>query len=324
LGTPRWTNVEDFLNDLPRYHCAVKPKHTFCTVCARINPNVAGDCPWRDMPEAAPKARSFSNYRSSAMPDAPLYAPPGYAETSGEDLAASADPDAMPQAVAAEGPIIEFAGSTEPAVAPPKPKIRMSVKVKRPAEARPAPAPAAPPPEPVVALEPPAPEPEPAAIPEPPPIEPVARPPELRPPAAVGPPPGGRSPPPPGWRPPPPGGRGPPPPGARPPPPPPGSRGPPPPGARGPASLHHAWKRVAQSHGGGPAHSVDVPLRRPTRPPPFASPPGHHGEPARRSHGPPGRARAAALTPVRQKPLLFRETGQSAARFQPRFGFGRA
>src|SRR5262245_45157400 len=58
LGTPRWTNVEDFLNDLPRYHCAVKPNHSFCTVCARINAEVAGDCPWKDRVDAAPPRAS--------------------------------------------------------------------------------------------------------------------------------------------------------------------------------------------------------------------------------------------------------------------------
>ena len=41
----RWRNVREFLDDLPRQHCQVKPDHDFCTVCMRINYMVAQDCP---------------------------------------------------------------------------------------------------------------------------------------------------------------------------------------------------------------------------------------------------------------------------------------
>ncbi len=41
----RWRNVREFLDDLPKSHCAVKPDHDFCTVCMRINYIVAHDCP---------------------------------------------------------------------------------------------------------------------------------------------------------------------------------------------------------------------------------------------------------------------------------------
>ena len=41
----RWRNVREFLDDLPRNHCHVKPPHEFCTVCMRINYIIAHDCP---------------------------------------------------------------------------------------------------------------------------------------------------------------------------------------------------------------------------------------------------------------------------------------
>jgi hypothetical protein len=41
----RWRNVREFLDDLPKNHCHVKPPHEFCTVCMRINYIIAHDCP---------------------------------------------------------------------------------------------------------------------------------------------------------------------------------------------------------------------------------------------------------------------------------------
>ncbi len=223
----------------------MKPRHSFCTVCARINAEVSGDCPWRDRPDAAPRPLSTEGYRSSGMPSATLYAPPSYSDTEGGDLPALASPDEVPQAVLAEGPIIEFARESEPTV--PRKRVKATVKVKRQGEAPMAPGPTSPAAEvpPISpALEALAPaEPEPAVSPAPPePAHEAPRP--LQPPVTRGrPPPGFRGPPPAGARgpppppgmrgPPPPGARGPPPPGMRPPPPP-GLRGPLPPGARGP------------------------------------------------------------------------------------------
>lgn len=45
VGTVRWRNIREFLDDLPREYCTSKPDHGFCTVCMRINYIVASNCP---------------------------------------------------------------------------------------------------------------------------------------------------------------------------------------------------------------------------------------------------------------------------------------
>src|SRR3989304_2639225 len=76
LATPRWKRFDDFLEDLPRYHCAVKPDHSFCTVCLRINSSVAMDCPWKDPPSPPRKRVKAKAVLTRGGPSKPSAPPP--------------------------------------------------------------------------------------------------------------------------------------------------------------------------------------------------------------------------------------------------------
>jgi len=108
MPEPRWRSVGDFLADLPRFHCSVKPPHGFCTVCLRINPGVASDCPLRfpDVPSAPVRAGP-----PRAQGDFYPRAPPAAAEA---EYGAMRHERVPAQAVLPDAPVIEFARSTEP------------------------------------------------------------------------------------------------------------------------------------------------------------------------------------------------------------------
>lgn len=122
---PRWTTVEAFLNDLPKTHCTVKPRDLFCTVCMRINHDVAFDCPLREV------RQQRVAYEARPLERAPAPAP--YDPALGESV---------PSDILAEGPVIEFAPSSEPSA-----KKRMKAKPLEKRGGVPA-APAPPPPAP--------------------------------------------------------------------------------------------------------------------------------------------------------------------------------
>ena len=90
----RWRNVREFLDDLPKEHCHVKPDHQFCTVCMRINYLIAQDCP---LFHVRPKRRR-----------APTPAPP---EARPEPIKECLSAEDVKCAMEGEDfPIIEFAG----------------------------------------------------------------------------------------------------------------------------------------------------------------------------------------------------------------------
>jgi hypothetical protein len=93
--TVRWRNVREFLDDLPKEHCHVKPEHEFCTVCMRINYLVAHDCPLYHLrPER----------KRTAVTPAPPEARP-------EPIKHQLSADDVKHALQGEDfPIIEFAG----------------------------------------------------------------------------------------------------------------------------------------------------------------------------------------------------------------------
>jgi hypothetical protein len=93
---------------MPRFHCPVKPPHSFCTVCLRINPAVAADCPHR-----------FEDLASAPVRSAPPVAegdfyPDGPPEASAAEHVAMEHERVPAEAVLPEGPVIEFAANTEP------------------------------------------------------------------------------------------------------------------------------------------------------------------------------------------------------------------
>lgn len=91
----RWRNIREFLDDLPKEHCRVKPDHDFCTVCLRINYLIAQDCPLFHL---RPKKK-----KRPATP-----APP---EARPEPIKDHLSSDDVKQALKGEDfPIIEFAG----------------------------------------------------------------------------------------------------------------------------------------------------------------------------------------------------------------------
>jgi hypothetical protein len=90
------------LSDLPVRHCATKPRHTFCTICYRINYNVAFDCPLRERPEEAQ-----GPVAPTPLPPAFAYAQPGAAPVWPPSFPPPPPPE-MP-----EGPVIEFAKTGE-------------------------------------------------------------------------------------------------------------------------------------------------------------------------------------------------------------------
>lgn len=92
--TVRWRNVREFLDDLPKEHCRVKPDHQFCTVCLRINYLVAQDCPLFHL---KPKRKKT--------------APPPPPEARPEPMKDHLTADDVNKALKGEDfPIIEFAG----------------------------------------------------------------------------------------------------------------------------------------------------------------------------------------------------------------------
>ncbi len=108
LAETRWRSVGEFLSDMPRFHCPVKPPHSFCTVCLRINAAVAVDCPQR-----------FEDLASAPVRSAPPVAegdfyPDGPPEASAAEHAAMGHEHVPAAAVLPEGPVIEFAANTEP------------------------------------------------------------------------------------------------------------------------------------------------------------------------------------------------------------------
>lgn len=127
---PRWRTPGDFLADLPRFHCSVKPAHSFCTVCLRINTAVAADCPLRFEDAGGPPVRAAP---PRAEGDFYPQAPPRAAEA---EYQAMSHEHVSAAAVLPDAPVIEFASSTEPH----KPRKRMKARVvqKRAATERPA------------------------------------------------------------------------------------------------------------------------------------------------------------------------------------------
>jgi hypothetical protein len=91
----RWRNVREFLDDLPKNHCHVKPPHEFCTVCMRINYIIAHDCP---LFHQRPK-RKFKPVREADMEE--------HHEPIKDHLTAA---DVKQALKGEEFPIIEFAG----------------------------------------------------------------------------------------------------------------------------------------------------------------------------------------------------------------------
>jgi len=143
--SPRWRNIREFLDDLPKEHCHSKPDHEFCTVCLRINYLVAQDCP---LFHVRPRRKK-----------APM---PTYEGTRAESVKEHLSADDVKQALKGEDfPIIEFAGprgsgasskdedifevkpiDVKPISSPPPPVKRKAVargpKEEEPADARPA------------------------------------------------------------------------------------------------------------------------------------------------------------------------------------------
>jgi len=161
----------------------VKPDHSFCTVCLRINSSVAMDCPWKDPPSPfAPQARAMGGLARAGTAAGAGGA--AYSEVEGEDLAAFAAPSEVPQAVLSEGPIIEFAKSSEPSA--PRKRVKAKAVLTRGGPSKPS----APPP-PALDFGP-APLPEPAhdqaVLPPAPPPHPVPAPPPPSPPLRAPPP----------------------------------------------------------------------------------------------------------------------------------------
>ena len=134
LAHPRWNTREDFLSDLPVRHCATKPQpEIFCTICYRINYNVAFDCPLREVhvePAHRPAAPAFGPAAPFAAPGVAPW-PPAFG--------APPPPPEMP-----EGPVIEFAREGE---VPPKRRVKAKAMVSR-GPLGPPPPPMAPPPPP--------------------------------------------------------------------------------------------------------------------------------------------------------------------------------
>lgn len=143
--SPRWRNIREFLDDLPKEHCHSKPDHEFCTVCMRINYIIAQDCPLFHL---RPKRKK-----------APM---PSYEGARTEPVKERLSADDVKQALKGEDfPIIEFAGprgtgagakeegifevkpiDVKPIVSPP-PSVKRKAAVKEapeeePAETRPA------------------------------------------------------------------------------------------------------------------------------------------------------------------------------------------
>ncbi len=91
----RWRNFREFLDDLPKEHCHLKPGHEFCTVCMRINYLIAQDCP---LFHVKPK-------KKRRLP------PPPPPEARPEPIKDHISADDVKQAMKGEDfPIIEFAG----------------------------------------------------------------------------------------------------------------------------------------------------------------------------------------------------------------------
>ena len=135
---PRWNSIDAFLDDLPRRHCTVKPADNFCSVCLRINSEVAFDCPLRfpsyELPPAMRPALGPvpAQWRPPPMPG---MGPPVH----------HVPPVPPPPPLLAQEPLIEFARQTEPHQAPKRMKAKA---VSKRGDARPAPpAPAPPPPD---------------------------------------------------------------------------------------------------------------------------------------------------------------------------------
>lgn len=106
------------MSDLPQRHCTQKPKHSFCTVCYRINHAVAWDCPLRELPEPRTPPVGVPVPRPAPSPFAP------------------AGPPLPPEAYLPESPVIEFAPHSEPRVE--KRRVKARAVEKRPAPAAPA------------------------------------------------------------------------------------------------------------------------------------------------------------------------------------------
>lgn len=116
---PRWRTPGDFLADLPRFHCAVKPAHSFCTVCLRINTAVAADCPLRfEDAGSRPRRAMAPQAEGDFYPTAPPRAARAEHEAMAHDHVSAA-------AVLPDAPVIEFARGTEPH----KPRKRMKARV---------------------------------------------------------------------------------------------------------------------------------------------------------------------------------------------------
>jgi hypothetical protein len=123
----RWGSVSEFLSDLPRFHCLVKPPHNFCTVCLRINSTVASDCPLRHEQFDQPRARAAAPPR--AQGDFLPQAPP---EVEAAEHDAMVDEHVPAAAVMPDAPVIEFARSTEPA----RKRVKARAVQKRSAQER--------------------------------------------------------------------------------------------------------------------------------------------------------------------------------------------